>query len=240
MRYSFTFNNQNINLPKDFFYYRINLESSGNLLAAIDNSPFFEQVDSHKELLGIRYAQFFRIDQDIRYYKVLSQENRLAFRTIIGLGIPYGNSSELPFERSFYAGGANGMRGWQFRQLGPGSYTDTLNIERIGDIHLEFNAEYRFPIYDYLKGALFVDVGNIWTLRERENLPGGEFRLDRFYKDLAVDAGIGFRFDFSFFIFRLDAATPLRDPALSQGNRWVFDQINLRNLVWNFGIGYPF
>lgn len=240
MRYSFVFNNQNIHLLKDFFYYRLNLESSGNLLSLIDGTSLFTNQGNYQELFGIRYAQFLRFDQDFRYYRVLSKENRLAFRSLIGIGFSYGNSTEMPFERSFYAGGANGMRGWQYRQLGPGSFSDPVMIERIGDIQLEFNAEYRFPIYDYLKGAVFVDVGNIWTLRQRETYPNGVFKLDSFYQDLAVDAGIGFRFDFSFFVFRLDAATPIRDPARSGSDRWMLDQIRLNNFVWNFGIGYPF
>ncbi len=240
MRYSFIFNNQNINLLKDFFYYRINLEGAGNVLSLIDGSSMFKEVDKHKELFNIRYAQFVRIDQDFRYYRVLTKESRLAFRAIVGLGVPYGNSSELPFERSFYSGGANGMRGWQLRQLGPGSRSDSLRIESIGDIQLELNAEYRFPIYDYFKGAFFIDAGNIWLLREKDGLEGGTFKFKNFYNDIAVDAGIGFRFDFSFFVFRLDAAVPLRDPARTEGNKWILDQIQLRNFVWNFGIGYPF
>jgi outer membrane protein assembly factor BamA len=240
LRYSFIFNNQNINKLNNFFYNRFNIESAGNLLSMFDKTSLFTYNDDYAELFGIRYAQFLRIDNDFRYYRLLSLENRLVFRTFIGLAIPYGNSSETPFERSFYAGGANGMRGWQFRQLGPGTYSDTLNIERIGDIHLEFNAEYRFPIYDYLKGALFIDVGNIWSISEKEHLPGAEFRLDKFYKDLAVDAGIGFRFDLSFFVFRLDAATPLRDPSKDGDEKWQLDKIQLKKFVWNFGIGYPF
>lgn len=240
LRYSFTFNNQKINKLNNFFYYRLNVESAGNVLSLFNNTSLYSYKNDYAELLGIRYAQFFRIDHDFRYYRLLSLDNRLVFRTFVGLAIPYGNSSEMPFERSFFAGGANGMRGWQYKQLGPGTFRDTLNIERIGDIQLEFNAEYRFPIYDYLKGALFVDAGNIWTLREIENLPGGAFKLDKFYKDFAVDAGIGFRFDLSFFVFRLDAAVPLHNPAKIPEERWQFNNIKLKTFVWNFGIGYPF
>lgn len=240
LKYSFIFNNQNINRLRDFMYFRFNIESSGNLLALFNKSDLYSFNDGHYELLGIRYAQFMRFDNDFRYYKVLSENNRLVFRTMLGIGLPYGNSSELPFERSFYAGGANGMRGWQFRQLGPGSYSDTLSIERTGDIHLEANFEYRFPIYSYLKGAFFVDAGNIWYLRNRSDMPGSSFRPESFYKEIAMDAGLGFRLDLSFFVFRLDAALPLRDPAKVESERWRFNDLKLRNTVWNFGIGYPF
>jgi outer membrane protein assembly factor BamA len=146
----------------------------------------------------------------------------------------------MPFERSFYAGGANGMRGWQFRELGPGSYNGSDDVERIGDIQLEGNFEYRFPIYSFVKGALFTDVGNIWTISESNYLPGGKFDINNFYKELAMDAGLGLRFDFSFFIFRADFALPLRDPARSDGDRWMIHKLQLSDTRFNFGIGYPF
>jgi outer membrane protein assembly factor BamA len=240
IRYSFIFNNQNINKLNDFFYVRANIESSGNMLSALNNTPLITQNENHNELLGIRYAQFMRFDIDFRYYRLLNPTNRLVFRTLLGVGLPYGNSRDMPFERSFYAGGANGMRGWQFRELGPGTFSGKANIERIGDIQLEANAEYRFPIYNFLKGALFVDVGNIWTINELDYLPGGVFDIDRFYKQLAVDAGFGFRFDFSFFIFRIDTAIPLRIPSNPPGGRWVVDKLRISDSMWQFGIGYPF
>jgi outer membrane protein insertion porin family len=170
----------------------------------------------------------------------LSKNNRLVFRVLVGFGLPYGNSVDMPFERSFYGGGANGMRGWAFRELGPGSFSGEENIERIGDIQLETSFEYRFPISGFLKGAIFTDIGNIWTINENEYLPGGAFDISNFYRELAVDAGLGFRFDFSFFIFRLDAAIPLRNPAENPNARWVFSESQLKDIVWNFGIGYPF
>lgn len=240
MRYSIIFNNQNINKLNDFVYLRANVETSGNLLNALDNTRLITEKENHSELFGIRYAQFLRLDVDFRYYHLLNPENRLVFRTILGFGLPYGNSRDMPFERSFYAGGANGMRGWQFRELGPGSFSGGTNTERIGDIQIEASAEYRFPMYRFLKGALFVDIGNIWTINDLDYLPGGVFKADRFYKQFAVDAGLGFRFDFSFFVFRIDAAVPLRVPSMPAGDRWVYDKLQLGDVVWQFGIGYPF
>ncbi len=240
LRYSFIYNNQNINKVNDFFYLRFNFESAGNLISAFNNTPLVTQQENFNELFGIRYAQFSRIDIDFRYYRQLNPTSRFVFRTFLGLGLPYGNSQDMPFERSFYAGGANGMRGWQFRELGPGNYNGTANIERIGDIQIEGSAEYRFPIYSFFKGALFVDVGNIWTINDLDYLPGGVFNWDTFYKQFALDAGMGFRFDFSFFIFRVDAAMPLHNPGLEKGNRWNFNSMRLGDVMWQFGIGYPF
>jgi outer membrane protein assembly factor BamA len=240
LKYSYIFNNQNINKVNDFFYFRANFESSGNALSLFNARLPVDTTNNQHQLLGVSYAQFFRFDFDFRYYHLLTENNRLVFRTIIGAGLPYGNSLEMPFERSFYSGGANGMRGWQFRELGPGSYNGTDDVERIGDIQLEASGEYRFPIYSMLRGALFMDVGNIWTINESSYLPGGKFEMKTFYKELAVDAGFGLRFDFSFFIFRLDYALPLRDPARDDGDRWMIDKLQLSHSQFNFGIGYPF
>lgn len=240
MRYSYIFTNQNINRISDFHYLRINAESAGNLLSAMRKLPLFGKENDYTTLFGIRYAQFVRLDLDYRYYKVFRPELRLVFRGMAGTGIPFGNSEDLPFERSFYAGGANGMRAWPFRQLGPGSFTDTLKIERYGSMQLETNVEFRFPLYSYLKGAIFADAGNIWTYSGKDEKNAGDFAFNRFYKEIALDAGIGFRLDFSFFVFRVDAAVPLRDPSLPEAERWRFNDLKTKNIAWNFGIGYPF
>ncbi len=240
LKYSFIFNNQNINKINDFFYFRVNFESSGNLMSLFKNSMPVDTTNQQHEIMGVPYAQFFRVDFDFRYYRLLTENNRLVFRAVLGSGIPYGNSLEIPFERSFYAGGANGMRGWLFRELGPGAYNGTQDVERIGDIQVETSAEYRFPIYSFVKGAIFADIGNIWTINENSYLPGGKFYINSFYKELAVDAGIGLRFDFSFFLFRLDFAAPLCDPARPEGDRWMVDKLQFGHSRFNFGIGYPF
>ncbi len=240
--YSYIYNNQNVNKLRDFIYYRLNIDAAGGLVSLFNSTPLLEETHDYHTFLGIRYAQYLRMDHDFRYYRVLTTEQRLVWRTMIGLGYSYGNSTEMPFERSYYAGGSNGLRGWQLRQLGPGSFTDSanINIERIGDLQLEMNLEYRFPVWSYLKGALFIDAGNIWTLRDQSYFKNGTFHFDTFYKEVAIDAGIGFRFDFSFFIFRLDAAVPLRNPSMQEDARWMFNKLELNQVVWNFGIGYPF
>ena len=240
--YTYVFNNQNVRFIKDFFYFKANIQSSGNLLSAFNNTSAIKTIDNYHEIFGIRYAQYVRFAFDFRYFKYVYGENQIATRFMLGAGIPYGNSNDMPFEKSFYAGGSNGMRGWQFRELGPGTFNnpDNLNIERIGDIQLEFNLEYRFPIHSVIKGAVFTDIGNIWTMKENETFTGGQFKFDTFYKQLAADAGIGIRFDFSFFLFRLDAATPIVNPAYPEGERWRISKLQFKDFILNFGIGYPF
>ena len=240
--YTYVFNNQNVRFIEDFFYFKANIQSSGNLLSAFNNTSAIKTIDNYHEIFGIRYAQYIRLAFDFRYFKYVYGENQIATRFMLGTGIPYGNSNDMPFEKSFYAGGSNGMRGWQFRELGPGTFNnpDNLNIERIGDIQLEFNLEYRFPIHSVIKGAVFTDIGNIWTMKENETFTGGQFKFDTFYKQLAADAGIGIRLDFSFFLFRLDAATPIVNPAYPEGDRWRISKLRFKDFILNFGIGYPF
>ena len=134
------------------------------------------------------------------------------------------------------------MRGWQFRTLGPGEFNNPndYDIEHIGDLQIESNIEFRYPLYGRLKGAVFSDIGNIWTLSDNQSFPGGQFKFDKFYKQLAMDAGFGLRFDFSFFLIRFDIAAPLCDPKYEDGSRWRVSKLQWSDVVWNFGIGYPF
>jgi outer membrane protein assembly factor BamA len=242
LNYSFIFNNQSMVSLKHFNYLRINIETSGNLATWLYELSGTPRNDSgFYSLIGVRYSQYIRTSIDFRhYYYFFEKSNALVFRFLAGAGIPYGNSDELPYEKGFYAGGANDMRGWQFRSLGPGSYSGTSTYERIGDIQLEGNIEYRFPVYSFFKGALFADVGNIWTYNTSTTFPGGQFKINEFYKQLALDAGVGFRFDFQFFIFRIDAAAPLRNPAYPTGETWRFRYLQVKDFVFSFGIGYPF
>ncbi len=240
LQYSFIFNNQDINKVKNFIYFRGDIETSGNMFYLFNNL-----LDSQKDSLGyykiagIRYAQYARLEVDFRYYWVVSRTNQVVFRMLAGSGIPYGNSDALPFEKGFYLGGANSMRAWIYRGLGPGGFTNPSadNIDKMGDIVLETNLEYRFPIYSFFKGAIFADMGNVWLMNANENYPKAEFNFSTFYKQIAIDAGLGLRFDFKFFIFRVDFAMRLRDPAQAEGNRWVAHK---GIWFWNFGIGYPF
>ncbi|MCD6112616.1 MAG: BamA/TamA family outer membrane protein [Bacteroidales bacterium] len=242
LRYSYIFNNQQIKKGNNFHYLRLNLESSGNVLSLGNKLTSSEKdEDGNYSFLNIKFAQYIRTDADFRYYHYFTSDNLIVFRSAIGIGIPYGNSKSLPFEKSFYVGGANSMRGWQIRALGPGAYNDTsmIKYDNIGDILIEENIEYRFPIYNFLKTAIFCDVGNIWLLNKSNDFPEGEFNTKNFYKQLAVDAGMGIRFDFNFFILRIDAALPIKKPTAA--DKWInIKKASFQDIVWNFGIGYPF
>lgn len=242
LQYSFLYNNQTLNKAVNFTYFRFNAESSGNTLNLFDNILNIKKnADGYRTLLNIRYAQYVRTDIDFRYYNYFSSKHVLVFRGAAGIGLPYGNSNSLPFEKAFFAGGANDMRGWVLRSLGPGGYHDPANgFDKTGDMQLESNIEYRFPIYDFINGGLFCDAGNIWLLNPNKDFLNGEL-TSKFLKQVAVDAGFGFRFDFVFFIFRIDAALPIRYPYLNSDHYWVdLANTRLKNVVWQFALGYPF
>ena len=238
---SLIYDNQKIKNSRSYDYIRLDFETSGNIIYAAQSLFGTKKTDDeYYQIFGIRYSQYARINIDYRHYFHLNNPgNIIALRALGGAGIPYLNSNEIPYEKGFYGGGANDMRGWRFRELGPGGYAGQGNYERVGDIQLETNLEYRFTIYSFLKGAFFTDIGNIWSYNA-DNYPDGQFKWDTFYKQLAVDAGFGLRFDFSYFIFRLDAGIPIRDPAYSNEERWRFDYLRFDQFVINFGIGYPF
>ena len=239
-RYSFIYNSQRFNQEGSFIYLRVDLESSGNLLSLFNKTKLITESEGRHHLFGIPYAQYLRSSFDFRQHLDLGDESWLVFRQFIGLGLPYGNSKDLPFERSFYAGGSNGLRGWLYRTVGPGGYVPTNeNIEKTGDLQLEVNAEYRFPVYDMFNGAVFVDAGNVWAYHPNESMPNAEFKFNSFYNQIALDAGIGVRMDVSFLIIRLDFAYAMRNPYPNEnGSYWRFGSGD--NIRMQIGIGYPF
>jgi outer membrane protein assembly factor BamA len=241
IRYSIIFSNMTTTKLNNQFFLRLNTETSGNIPYMIDNisnKPTSSEGDYY-ERFGVRYAQYMRFDADYRRYWKLRYNNVLAFRVMGGIALPYGNSVSVPFEKSFWLGGANDMRGWRLRSLGPGGYsTSAVSYDKTGDIMLQASIEQRFPIYSFLLGSIFIDAGNIWLREKSEDFPDGNFELDSFYKQIAMDMGFGLRFDFSFFIFRLDGAVPFHNPA--SGKWFSKDDFQLRNSILNFGIGYPF
>ncbi len=243
LKYTFIFSNQKLNKVKDFQYIRANFETGGNLLYGIDNLFNVKKSAGAYTMFGLPYSQYIRPDLDFRYYNILGNNHSLVFRFYGGVGIPYGNSSLLPFEKAFIAGGANGMRGWKMYSLGPGTYRNIyndFNYNQIGDIQLEGNVEYRFPVYQWIRGSLFFDAGNIWLLQDSKDLPGGKFTFPGFLNQVALDGGIGIRLDFDFFIFRVDPAIPIYNPSNPEKDQWIFKNMQIKNIIWNFGIGYPF
>jgi outer membrane protein insertion porin family len=240
-RYDFTYNNTLIVKPNNFFF-QTGISTSGNLIdlfAGINKDPserpyyFFNNI----------YSQYLKFTTDFRYYRNGFNKS-LVFRLYAGIGVPYGNSTALPYVEQFFSGGAYSLRGFTARYVGPGSYYSTDNsgyIDQSGDIKLESNLEFRFDMSKLLKGALFLDTGNIWLVNEDENRPGAKFDKNAFYDELAVDTGFGLRFDFTFFVMRLDIGFPLRTPYETDGNNWLRGTDNIiSGGLFNLAIGYPF
>lgn len=240
-RYSFVYSNQELNEIRNYSYFRFNFESAGNsiYLAKKINSEEIN-AETGSEVFNVRFAQYIRPDFDYRFYRVFNRSSMLVFRYATGVGYAYGNSIIMPFEKSFYAGGPNDIRAWRSRSIGPGSSGRIDFFERFGDLKINSNVEYRFDIYRKLKGAAFVDAGNVWFLRTVLERPGGEFRFNRFADEIAIGSGLGLRMDFSFFIIRMDGAVQLKDPSMPKGDRWVFRADKWDDVTFNFGIGYPF
>ena len=243
LKYTYTYSSQQIDRGADFIYFRGQFDSAGNLMSLLTrqfNGALNE--DQSYTLFGIPFAQYLKAEADFRYYRVFDDRNTLVMRAMGGVGLPYGNIDVMPFIKSFYGGGANSIRAWSIYNLGPGSYgeADALRFDKYGDIKLEANIEYRFPVYRFWKGALFADAGNVWFLKENEQFPGGEFQLKQFYREIAVGLGMGARLDFNVFLVRLDAAFPLRNPAQPPGERWIQAWPGFNQWNFNLGIGYPF
>ncbi len=246
LNYSYIFNNGKLKKLSDHTFLRFNTEVAGNMLYLeykLANRPV-DTMGSYK-IFGLQFAQYIKADVDFRYTSVLNRSSSITYRAFIGAGIPYLNSRAMPFERQYYAGGANDIRAWQVRSLGPGSYVQKESnfYNQTADMKLEGNVEYRFKMFWVLEGALFVDAGNIWALSKQDNRPGAQFKLNKFMNDMAVGTGFGTRFDFSFFIFRIDLGIKMRNPGIRQGSKWILLNRPLdyrKDLVLQVGIGYPF
>ena len=247
--YSYTFTNTMLKRKKNTFYFNGEVDLAGNVTGLLKGANV-KQGDT-KKIFDVPFSQYVKINADFRHYYKLGKESQLASRIIVGAGYAYGNSTTLPTTKQFVVGGTNSIRAFRARSLGPGSYQAPITSnsyfpDQSADLKLEFNTEYRAKIYGLVKGALFVDAGNIWLLNADSNRPGAEISKD-FMKQIAVGAGAGLRFDFSFLILRTDFAFPLRKPYLPEGQRWVLDDIDFgsgswrkENLILNIAIGYPF
>jgi len=245
-KYSLTFTSKEntITGQRNAYFAKLNLQSSGNILRAL-----FKATNQPTDSLGrytiidIPFAQFLKSDVDLRMYVPIRKKSRIVYRLAAGIGKPLANLSQLPYEQSFFSGGPNSVRAWRARTLGPGGYNPRDNktrFDKIGDILLEGNVEYRFHILRSFYGAFFVDAGNIWRLKPDPNKPNAEFVVSTFADQIAIGGGAGIRWDLTFFILRLDIAAPLKDPKFAPGSRWTFDKQGWQYSVVNFGIGYPF
>lgn len=241
--YSFIFNTQNIKKNRDFVYFNWNAESSGNILTGLNNTFGSTKIDNSYQLLDSKYSQYLKSDIDFRFYNIINKANKTVYRVFAGIGYPYGNLNVMPFEKKYFSGGANSIRAWQVRTLGPGSFKDTLNVpNQLGDVKLELNLEYRFKLIWVIEGAFFVDAGNIWAVNNVDTRPGAVFKINEFYNQFAVGTGFGTRFDFSFFVFRFDLGLKIREPEYEAGKRIIpfSRKFNGNDFGFNVGIGYPF
>ncbi len=250
--YSFTFNDQLVPGKKLQYYYRFTGEMAGNVLS-LAKKIAGEDISSENpnQVAGSVYSQFIETSVDGRVYYNFRDKNKLILRGFAGVAKPYGNSAVMPYAKQFFSGGPNSIRAFHINSVGPGTFYQTPDeigfLQLGGDIKLEANTEFRFSIYRFFKGALFVDAGNVWLLKSNSTNIGTPFSFSTFMNELALGAGIGLRIDVSFFILRFDLAMPLRKPWLLENKRWVVDEIDFRssgwrneNLILNVAIGYPF
>lgn len=238
LTYSFTYNGL-VDVNKTHqFYANLNLDIAGNSISLFGKE---NEAGQSKQIFGLEYAQYAKADIDLHYHYNFGKDQKIATRLFAGYGLAYGNSDILPFSKQYFSGGPYSVRAFRIRSLGPGTYNelgtdDGTFFDQTGNIRLEANVEYRFPIVGFFKGALFADAGNIWNTNENPSLPGGKFS-GNFLSELGMGAGFGLRVDVQGFVIRLDLAAPFHDPALPEGERFDF---KVDEPILNFAIGYPF
>ena len=226
---------------------RVNVETSGNVLSAVSKVLGFKtNAEGQRTFINIAYAQYAKFDFEYTHLMQFDKRNALALHAGIGVAYPYGNSTVLPFEKRYFSGGANSVRGWGVRELGPGKFKGTDGridfINQTGDLKLDLNAEYRTSLFWKFEGAAFIDAGNIWTLRNYEDQPGGQFKFSEFYKQIAAAYGLGLRLNFDYFILRFDMGMKAINPAYeTQEEHWAIVHPKLsRDFAFHFAVGLPF
>ncbi len=245
-QYAFTSNAIKLNTYSNFLYFKGSIDAAGNSLGLLNKIVNFNvDNDGFRTIMGLPYQQYLKTEIDLRYYWSFGGEKQLVARINPGVGIAYGNSDQLTFEKNFFAGGSSGVRAWQARTLGPGNYNrailgsdgkaDTLranlrNLDQLGEIKMEGNLEYRFKIADNIlnakvKGATFADIGNVWRQKQTVENPGGEFKFNQFLGQLAVGVGAGLRFDLNYFVFRFDAGIKVKDPQFTGSDQYVIKHL---------------
>ncbi|MCH5240460.1 MAG: BamA/TamA family outer membrane protein [Muribaculaceae bacterium] len=254
MRMGFTFYHTNkrevrpwdVTFQRNIYTVRANIETAGNLLYLLNMlfRPRSHVSSDPFKLFGIYYSQYLKFNGDYGFLHIFDNRNSLALHAGFGIGFPYGNSTILPFEKRFYGGGANGVRGWDVRTLGPGSYPGNNSvsdfINQCGDIRMIFSAEMRTKLFWVIELAAFIDAGNIWTIKNYPNQPGGLFKFNEFYKQLAASYGLGIRLDFSYFLLRFDMGMKAHNPAMNQQPWPLIHPRWHRDSSFHFSIGYPF
>ncbi|SIT77286.1 BamA/TamA family outer membrane protein [Pontibacter indicus] len=262
--YQHTFSTLSLENKTHQFFNATSLDVSGNLLGAVQSLLGSEKRDDAADppvpartIFGQPYSQYTRLENDFRYYLNFSKTSQLATRLIAGVGYPYGNSLTMPYVKQFSIGGPNSIRAFRARSIGPGTYNvpDSLAtsfFDQVGDIKLEANVEYRFPIFGFFRGAVFLDAGNIWLINETYNANGSldkpKFKASNLFQELAVGTGFGLRVDIDFFVIRFDLGIPVRVPYGPEGDRFALNDFRFgfkpkpgeHGMVLNIAIGYPF
>ncbi len=277
MKYAYSLNSDKLLQQRSFIYFRGNIDIAGNLLQ-LASSTFGDKHDPKNgnfgTVFGLPFNQYVRPEIDVRWYKQLAGDKQFVARLNAGVGYAYGNSIAIPFEKLFYAGGSSGVRAWQARTLGPGNYNrdvitsatarnSSYGIDQLGQMRIEANLEYRYLLINKffggkLKGAAFVDMGNIWNISAGNPQPETYFKIDQLGKQIAIGTGIGFRYDVDFFVFRFDMGLKIKDPQFVGSEQWVINKFlnggkdfktnygithnpdTYRFVQYNFGIGLPF
>ena len=246
MGYGGSYTTFNPNRPlQNYSVARYSIETAGNGLNGLSHLLSKPDTAGIYTLFNVRFAQYVKGEFNITHHQIFDQDNRFVYHLDVGLGVPYGNADVIPFEKRFYSGGANSVRGWSEGTLGPGTYQRILGLPRdfnqVGDIKLDMNMEYRAKLFWLMEGAAFLDAGNIWTIKDYNTQKGGTFQFDSFMNQIAIAYGAGFRFDFKFFIARIDLGVKLYDPSqISRLDKWrISPKIN-QDFALHFAIGYPF
>ena len=250
--FSYTYTNTTEDFRTNTFYYNGKVSLSGNLLGILTGADTLKGKVS--KLFGTPFNQYVKLENELRFFHKLTPNSKLATRLMVDVGIPYGNSTVLPYTQQFFIGGANSLRGFQAHSIGPGAYNIPVGLtqgtnflpDESGDIKIEANVEYRPKLFSIVEGALFLDAGNIWLLHSNPNLPGAAFGRN-FINQIAADAGFGLRFNLTVLVLRTDVGFPIIEPNLPAGQHVIINKIDFgsskwrgQNLVFNLAIGYPF
>lgn len=226
---------------------KANIELAGNLLYGISKLAKISQNDNHQyTIFNIAYSQYVKVDFDLTKSFLIDEQNSLVFHCGFGIGIPYGNSNILPYEKRYFSGGANSVRGWSVRSLGPGSFVGKDGkvdfINQTGNVKIDLNLEYRTHLFWKLDAAAYIDAGNIWNTRNYEGIDGGQFKFKTFYKQIAVSYGVGLRLNFDYFILRFDTGMKAINPAEPTGKLHypiIYPNFK-RDFAFHFAVGLPF
>ncbi|RVT99883.1 hypothetical protein EOD41_15695 [Mucilaginibacter limnophilus] len=249
--YSYTYTNTTEEYRTNTMFYNGRIGTSAVIAGLITGADTLAL--KIPTIFGTPFNQYVKLENDFRFYHKTGVNSSIATRLMVGVGIPFGNSTVMPYSEQFFIGGSNSLRGFRARSIGPGTFYAGSNSDGVGflpdqagDIRIEGNIEWRPKLFSIVRGAVFVDAGNIWLMRGNGAQPGAAFGKD-FYKEFAVDAGVGLRFDVTVLVLRTDFGFPIRKPWLPEGQRWVLNQIDFsssrwrsENLIFNLAIGYPF